>query len=378
MCYHNPCTYIYNAHFYIVNYLYTQNPTAKKPIILIDQYIGTDAKGNVGIEESQFTREVLSLQNAGITEADVWINSKGGLWSTSVGIVSAMNNSSIKFTTYNMGFADSSAGHIFQAGQKRVWMPQAIGLVHEIQGNGSEHVLEAMNASIATMLCEKTKKSADEVRGLMKANTMMNADMAEQYGFCDEVAKTGAQNILTFTNSSDAYDAGQEQIKKLLPKNKSMEAVNNLLGLTNDANEASQLTAINKIIEARNAAETKLVAVETELSNTKSTLTETNGKLLVAENAILTATNESKRIKAEVLVKEHVGKRIVDTPDNITKWTNLAIADHDGTKALIEAINLNVVAPKVPSADDTAPAPTTAAGFMMEKQKETEWRRNRN
>lgn len=329
-----------------MNYVYTQNPTASKPIILIDRYIGTDANGNTGIEESQFTREVLSLKNAGVAEAEVWINSKGGLWSTSVGIVSAMNNSGIKFTTYNMGFADSSAGHIFQAGHKRVWMPQSLGLIHEIQGYGSDTVLDSMNASVATMLCGKTNKSADEVRGLMRSNTMMDAQMAKDYGFCDEVASTGAQSILKFTNSSEAYEAGQSEIKKLLPKNKNMEALNQLLGLANEASEAAQVQAINKIIEAKNVAETKVTQLEGELATANTTLTEVSGKLLVAENTILEAANESKRIQAEQLVNEHKGKRIQDTPENITRWTNAAIADFDGTKALIEAINLNIVAPK--------------------------------
>lgn len=345
--------------------MYTQNPDAKKPIILIDRYIGVDAQGNVGIEESQFTREVLSLKNAGVSEAEVWINSKGGLWSTSVGIVSAMNNSGIKFTTYNMGFADSSAGHIFQAGHKRVWMPQALGLIHEIQGMGSESVLDAMNASVAVMLCGKTNKSAEDVRVLMKDNTMMDAKMAVDYGFCDEVAKTGAQNILSFTNSSDAYEAGQKQIKDLLPKNKNMEAVNRLLGLTNEASEDAQLKAINAIIAAKNEAETKLNQKEAELSNANASLNEAQGKLAVAENAILTAENAAKQTKAEALIAEHKGKRIVDTPDNILKWTNLAVADYDGTKALIEAINLNVKAPETPKHTKSANAPFTSVAEYM-------------
>lgn len=361
--------------FYNVNYEYVQNPTAKKPIILIDKYIGTQADGSVGIEESQFTREVLSLKNEGVTEAEVWINSKGGLWSTSVGIVSAMNNSGINFTTYNMGFADSSAGHIFQAGHKRVWMPQALGLIHEIQGMGSESVLEAMNASVATMLCGKTNKSAEEVRGLMKENTMMDAKMAKDYGFCDEVAKTGAQNILSFTNSSDAYEAGQQQIKILLPKNKCMEAVNKLLGLTNEASEAAQLKAINDIIEAKNAAEQALTAETLKLTNANTLITDLQGKLNTANETILTAENAAKTAKAEALVKEHTGTRITDDADVIAKWVTMATNDYEGTKDIIESINLNVRAPKP---EDTTPPPAlTAAGFMMEKQKETEWRRTR-
>lgn len=344
-----------------MEYKYTQNPTAKIPIIVIDQLIGTNEAGVTGIDEGQFTREILALKNAGVTNAEVWINSKGGLWSSGVGMVSAMNSSGIDFTTVNMGFADSTAGHIFQAGKVRRWKPYALSLIHEIQGNGSADILEAMNNSIATMLCGKTNKTAAEVRALMAANTPMDADMAKDFGFCDIVDKMDGQSILRFTNSSEAFAEGEKQIKKALPKNKNMKEVNEILGLTNEASETAQLTAIKTIINARNAAETALATEKTEHATTKEALTLTTGKLTVAENSILTATNESKRIKAEALVKEHVGTRIVDTPENITRFTNLAVADYDGTKAIIEAINLNAKAPEpIPAVKRSENAPITS------------------
>ena len=119
----------------------------------------------------------------------MWINSKGGLWSSSVGIVSAMNNSGIKFTTRNMGFCDSAGGHLFQAGAERIWNANAVGLVHEVQGFASEQIMEAMNASVATMLCGKTKQTTEQVRVLMKAETMIDHKMAYDLGFCDNDAR---------------------------------------------------------------------------------------------------------------------------------------------------------------------------------------------
>lgn len=312
------------------------------------------------------TREIIALKNAGVTEAEMWINSKGGLWSAGVGIVSAMNNSGIAFETVNMGFADSTAGHIFQAGTKRKWMGYAVGLIHEIQGTGSATVLEAMNASIATMLCGKTNQTAEQVRALMAASTMMDADLAEQYGFCDSVDRVSS--ILSCANSSEAYDAGQAQIKKLLPKNNSMKEVNELLGLNNEASETAQLEAIGKIITARNEAVTALTAEQTAHADTKGKLNAAATNLATAQSEILTATNESKRIKAEALVKEHTGARIANTPEAILKFTNLAIADFDSTKALIEAINLNADAPKPPAYVKSKDAPfTSVAQYMQAK-----------
>lgn len=351
-----------------MKYVYTQNPDAKVPIMLVDQYIGINANGVEGIMGGQFAREVLALQNAGKTETEVWINSKGGQWSESTTIVGSMENSSIDFTTVNMGFVDSAAGHIFQAGKKRKWMPYAVGLIHEIQGNGSQQVKEALNASVSVILSEKSNRSPEQVRELMKDEKMMDATLAKQYNFCDEVP-AGKFNISTFTNSSEAYDYGQKQTKNLLPKNKSMEAVNTVLGLNNEASEAAQLVAINGIIAAKNAAETALAAKETELLTATNALTDTKGKLLLAENEVLKATNENKAAAANALIAEHKGKRLADDATTLQKWTNAAIADYDGTKALIEAINYNATAPDF-AAQAAAAAQaksgiiTDAAGYM--------------
>lgn len=354
-------------HLYIVEFKYVQNPRAKKPIILIDQYIGTDSKGVTGIDGGRFTREVLALKNSGVTEAEVWINSKGGEWSQGVSIVGAMRNSGIDFTTVNMGFVDSTAGHIFQAGKHRKWMDYAVGLVHNIQGNGSDTIMEAMNNSVATLLQPKTNRTVDQVRELMNAETILTTKTAGDYGFYDE--KIDCTDILSFTNSSDPVEVtnvGAQQIKKLLPKVKNMEAVNAVLGLTNEASEAAQLAAINSIIKAKNDAEATILTVTNERDTAVATLTETNTKLATAENAILAATNEAKKTKAEALVALHTGKRIVDTPENVLRFTNLAIADYEGTKAIIEAINLNVTAPKPVPTGATAKVVVSAAQYTMQ------------
>jgi len=353
-----------------VEYVYTQNPTDSRPIILVDKYIGTDNKGVTGIDGGQFAREILALKNSGKTECEVWINSKGGNISDGFNIYGSLKNSGLHVTTVNMGAVDSTAGWIYQAGDHRVWMNYGLGLIHNVQGAGKH--IDAANLSVATMLSQgsKGKKTVEECLALMNSDTVMNYDMAEQYGFCDEVKN--CSDILSFTNSSDANEIiqfGEQQTKKLLPKNKNMEALNQLLGLTNEASETARLAAVNKIIEARNAAETALATKTAELATTTTSLNEANGKLLVAEANLLTATNANKKIAAEALVKEHVGKRIEDKPETIEKWTNQAIADYEGTKALIEGINYNVKAPATPvSGQRSANAPViNVAEYMARK-----------
>lgn len=350
-----------------MEYLYTQNPDANKPVILVDKYIGRDSGGNMGIDGGIFAREVLALKNNGKTQVEVWINSKGGNISDGFNIYGTLKNSGLKVTTVNMGAVDSTAGWIYQAGDHRVWMNYGLGLVHPVQGAG-KHV-EAANMSVATMLASRSKKSVEEVIDMMNADTILDAKQAQEYGFCDEVRN--CNDVLNFTNSSDVNEVtkfGEQQTQKLLPKKKSMEALNNLLGLTNDANEASQIAAINKIIEAKNAAEASVKEKDGQILTLTNSKAEVDGKLLVAENKLLEAENANKKAAAEALIKEHLGKKIVDSPENVEKWTNAAIADYAGTKALIDAINLNVKAPEVPKAERGSDAPIiNAHEYMMRK-----------
>ena len=311
--------------------------------MLIDKYIGTDAKGVTGIDGSQFASEVLALKNSGVTDVEVWINSKGGNVSDGFSIYGTLKNSGLNVTTVNMGLVDSTAGWVYQAGNKRVWMNYGLGLIHDVQG--AKEYSEVANNSIATMLSGRTNKTVEDVRGLMSANTMLGAQDAKEYGFCDEVRN--CTDVYSFTNSSDINEVtqfGDIQINKL-PKLKIMSTLNSILDLQNEASEAAQVEAINGIINARNEADNKVTALTAELTNTSNLLTTTQTELNTAKATILEATNASNKIKAEALIAEHKGKRISDTPEAIAMWTNAATTNYEGTKAMIESIPLNVTAP---------------------------------
>jgi ATP-dependent protease ClpP protease subunit len=354
-----------------VNYEYVQNPNAKRPIILLDRYIGTNVGG-------QFAREILALKNSGVSEAELWINSKGGLWSEGVNMVGAMRNSGIDFTTINMGYVDSTAGHIFQQGNTRKWMPYGLGLVHEIQGSATPEIMESMNNSVATMLSEKSKISVGEVRGLMSKDgvgTLMDYEMAARLGFCDEVLP--CYDIMAFTNSSDAneiHEFGQQQIKKALPKNTSME-LNSILGLANEASETAQVSAIKAIMDARNAADAKVLALTTSLTTTTTALTETTNRLTEAEGRILEAENAAKQTNADALIAEHKGKRISEDAAVVAQWTKMAVADYEGTKTILEGLNVNVTAPNPLEVTNANPAPQTMAAVMAMRDMENKKKR---
>lgn len=345
-----------------MGYVYMHNVNGKTPILLIDKYIGKDASGKVGIDGAVVAREVLALKESGKTELEVWINSKGGNVSEGYSIYSALKRSGLKITTVNQGLVDSTAGWIYQAGDKRIWMKHGIGLIHEATNAAGESI-EAVNESVAEMLVQRSNRSKEQIRELMSRSTIMNHELAEEYGFCDDVVNSSV-DILSVTNTSDlsaVKDQGDEVIKKALLKTKRMLNINELLGLNNEASEASTYKAIQELItakneadnlvktltEAKNAAETKVNSLTEALTTTTNSLTTTEAKLLEMENA-------SKVTKAEALIAEHKGNRLPDDAAALEHWKKQAIADYDGTKAIIETLNVNKKAPNH-DGDDAKP-----------------------
>lgn len=335
-----------------MKYVYTPNPAAAKPVVLVDQYIGRMPDGTMGIDGTQFAHEILSLKDAGKSTVEVWINSKGGRVSEGYSMHAALMNSGVDSTTINMGVVDSTAGWVYLAGKRRLWAPHALALVHEVT-NASGEVNEEVSNSVAQIIADNTKLSFDAARSLMKEGRILNAQDALTMGFAHELLNVnvnGLDALLTATNANDTEAVqryGKVFTEKLLNKSKGMN-LNELLGLTNDANETAQYEAINKIITARNEAQTALATATNQVT-----------ELTNANTALLTE-------RAEALVSKHVGTRISDDAEAKAHWSKLAIADYEGTKKLIESLNVSIQAPAVPDAlkqktetprEGTAPKP---------------------
>jgi ATP-dependent protease ClpP protease subunit len=326
-----------------VQYTYTQTPNAKIPIMLVDKYIGKDASGKMHLDGGQFARELIALRDAGKTNVEVWINSKGGNVSEGMSMYAAMKASGLYIKTVNQGVVDSTAGWVFQAGNEREWMGHGLGLVHEAINAQGESV-EPVNESVATMLASKSKLTPQQVRSLMKQDTIINATKAVEYGFCDKVTNSSDKSIYSITNSSDiteVLNAGNNIIKSKIAN---ME-VNKLLGLSNEASTEAQAQAINSIIEARNAAEQKVTVAESRVTALTETLNAANTELTEVKNKLTEIENANRVSAAKALVSPHVGVRISDKPEVVAQWEKMAMADHDGTKELLESLNVNRQAP---------------------------------
>ena len=321
--------------------------------MLVDKYIGKDASGNVGVDGGQFARELIALKSEGKTAVEVWINSKGGNVSEGMSIYAALKQSGLKVKTVNQGVVDSTAGWIFQAGDEREWMSHGLGLVHNATNAAGESV-EPVNESVATMLASRCKLSIPEIRNLMKQDTILTASKAVEYGFCDYVTNTSANDFYTITNTSDitqVLNAGEAIIKA---KIQNME-VNKLLGLSNEASVEAQAAAINNIIEAKNAAEAKATSAEAKVAALTETINAANTELAEAKNKLVEIENAAKATAAKSLVAPHLGVRIANTPEVAEKWEKMAIADYEGTKEILESLNVNRQAPAAPTRTEGAP-----------------------
>src|SRR4051794_5419098 len=95
-------------------WLYTVDPAADEPIMLIDKHIGFDEVEGSGIMGDIFQKELLALDGMGKSRIQVWINSPGGLVSDGYNIYNAILKSQTKVDTYCTGMAASIAGVIFQ------------------------------------------------------------------------------------------------------------------------------------------------------------------------------------------------------------------------------------------------------------------------
>ena len=166
--------------------------------------------------------------NAAISEANgepllVEINSGGGDVFAGSEIYTALKAYAGTVEINIVGLAASAASVIAQAGHSRI-SPTALFMVHNVSGSaaGDFHdmqqeaeILQTANKAVAAAYLEKTGKSMEELLGIMDAETWMDAQKAEEYGFVDEVMFASAP---TLTNGIGVLPAQTiHKLKDLLP-----------------------------------------------------------------------------------------------------------------------------------------------------------------
>jgi ATP-dependent protease ClpP protease subunit len=341
--------------------IYCINETSAEPIMLINTHIGSDDTDGQGIDGALFQKELLYLDSLGKERIQIWINSVGGNVMDGYNIGSAILKTATPVDTYNVGISASIAGVIWMCGRNRYMMDYALLMMHQPNGGSNQKMLNTMQESLSIMLGAKSNLDPAVISDLMNQTTWMTAQESMDKGFCTEIESTKESNDLKMISSDDYADIFMmankvtNRILNNVNNEKSMLKVTNKLGLQDDANEESILGAIasmqNQFDSEKEVLATEIENAETALSDLKLKYEALEADVLVNKEAVQleSATNMIKGFAEAGKIKNEEG--------SISKWVNLAKADFEGTKAMIEDLPLNVVSNKI-IVDETAKART--------------------
>ena len=161
-------------------WLYTVDPQAEIPIMLINQHIGFDAEEGYGVMGDLFQKELLQLDTLCIESnrklIQIWVNSPGGVVEDGLSIYSAILRTQTKVDTICVGLCASIAGVIFEAGRKRIMSDYGYLMFHDPYGSDDAKGMEAITNMIITAIASRTGKTEDEIAAVMKKTTWLGAE----------------------------------------------------------------------------------------------------------------------------------------------------------------------------------------------------------
>ena len=354
--------------------IYCIDENIDEPIMLINSHIGFDEVDGMGIDGALFQKELLYLDTLGKKRIQIWINSIGGVVMDGYSIASAIIKTKTPVDTFNVGICASIAGVIFMCGRNRVAMDYSLLMIHKPSGGNDEKVLELMQESLVTMLTAKSGLTMEQVSALMDATSWINATECLKMGFATEIEKTAKAETITATNYADIFTQANKITNKILKPiintKKSMLKVTNKLGLTDDANEESILNAIEKIVNSSNVEAEEMQKTISEMEAELAELKQKYDAMIIEVETEKEASEEKEAM--DMISNFAKLGRIKNDDENVKMWVNLAKADFNGTKSIIENLPLNVIANKIENkiVDANAPIFTEGTDFLNFEMKQ--------
>lgn len=381
-----------------MEFIYTVDPLASKPIMLLNDDIGVDPETGKGIDGAKFMAELMALDAMNPQCIEIWINSPGGVVLDGYNIYSAILRTNTKVDTVGVGCMASIAAVIFQAGRTRTMMDFSWLMYHNAHGGDDQKVLDTMDSSIGKMVARSGKDEA-QIRQMMKRETYITAQEALDYGLCDRIESSSDHNKKRLTPQMPVT-AFHKEANKILNKiidtktsdKMDLKLVTNKLGLNENASEHSILQAIEVI---QNKAKDDKVGLEGQIANLqkciddaseemdklkkeKDTLSKSkndlDGEVDKMKNQLTVLTKEKEdaelagkeaEAKAEVMNYANVG-RIKNEEKVIEFWTAQWMADPAIAKEQIEELPLNKIAPIVNKASEGSGVRYTAGAVMAQ------------
>lgn len=170
-------------------------------------------------------------------EIELFTNSPGGSPHAASAIANLIRAYGVPITAHVIGWTASAATLLLAAADKVVMHPGSFQMIHEgrvtAASGKSEQLraiadyLESVNDSLADIYAKRTGKSKEEMRELMKAETIMNAEQAVAMGFADELgsvpvaAFADGENIIANGVTFNPADYGYvvpDEIRASLPQ----------------------------------------------------------------------------------------------------------------------------------------------------------------
>lgn len=349
--------------------------------MLLNREIGS---GENMIDGAMFQEELLILDDMGKKRIKVYINSPGGNVVHGYNILNAILKSKTPVDTYNVGIAASMAGPIFAAGRKRYMADYARVMMHPVQGESvPADQYENMMDSIATALAAKTKVTKDVMRQRMNVTEWLDASQCLADGLCTEIENTQDENRKYMAMDAAAlWTEADNQLKNLFTNN--MKNVTNVLGLNEQANEASIVEAINtlkseatRLTTALNTATEAVDAAEARVAELQEQLTQAQRDLQAERDAAATAQAEAEQAQALAAAQNLIGEfsaRLGSNEEVRNMWIEDAAKDLEGTRKKLEALPLNAKAANVIAVRKVPDGvvPLNAASIMAEISNKTQ------
>lgn len=281
--------------------LYTVDPNADIPVMLLTDHIGFDEVDGQGVDGSLFQAELLQLDSLGKKSIQIWINSPGGDVLQGYSIFNAILKSKTPVDCYCVGAAASMAAIIFQAGRKRIMSDYAWLMFHNPSGSDNKEMINTMTDSLITMVATKSGMDADQVRKIMARTTYIQSIEAVNLKLADSVEPSVSLNTKYLTKISNALEFQREcnkVVNKILNKEntETMIKVTSRLQLNDSAPEDNIVKAIDAIDNARIKAEADLSALDKKAKDEKKELED---KMKAMEDTMAKDKEASDKMKAE-------------------------------------------------------------------------------
>lgn len=333
----------------------TSEVVNNRAAIRITGYIHPWGKNN----DEDYSRYLQELEDNGITEIDLYVNSGGGYVFVANEIANA--NRRFKGTVHGLGGAlvASAATTILLSTNKltrkgtgnmqmMIHRPMTLVEGNEDQLQSDLNLLQNLQKTFLKDYAENSTLSEEEINTKWKSDWWMTASEAKGYGFIAGIAGTDEpepEEVSAIMSSYEVLPTAVANVVNNLTPDKNqpiMKDVQAALGLGANATEAEVLAGI-KALKDRNA--------------------ELQMKLNDQDKA-------AKQTKAEALVDKAIADKRIQASAR-DKWVRNALSDYGNTEELI-----NGLPPMTKLTDSIQPENTGAAQDGSEKWDYEQWQKN--